>query len=63
MSDALIETVATLQLGRKRTLHRYKLNIVENRIVLLTRCDIDCTDEEFVVSCGIPTCNDCEAAG
>lgn len=61
-TDALIDTVPTLRLGRKRTLHRYKLDIVNNRVVILTRCDINVDDQEFEVTHGIPTCDDCEAA-
>lgn len=66
MSDqtALLTPVPTLRLGRKRTLHRYKLDIEDNRVIVRTRCGLDIDENEgFEETYAIPTCDGCEVAG
>ncbi len=60
--EALIEQAPTMRIGRKRTLHRVRVLIEDERVVIRTRCGLDPTDEGFTETFGIPTCDDCEAS-
>ena len=61
-TDALLSPMPTLRLGRKHTLHRVRVLIEDNHVVIRTGCGIDPLIEGFTETYGIPTCDDCEAA-
>lgn len=62
MNETLMDPVPTFRIGRKRTLHRVRVLIEDNRVVVRTRCGIDPTAEGFTETFGIPTCDECERA-
>lgn len=60
MSATLLDPVPVLRIGRKTALHRTRVLIEDNRVVIRTACGLDPVVEGFTESFGIPTCDDCD---
>lgn len=64
MSTAeLLEVVPTLRFGRKQTTHGYRLDIQGKDVVILTRCGMPTTGEEYTITHGVVTCSACSTGG
>jgi hypothetical protein len=59
MREELVSPVPTLQVGRARKLHRPRVLIENNRVVIRTACGIDPTAEGFTETIGFVSCEEC----
>lgn len=57
-----LRPVPVLRIGRERTLHRPRVLIEGQRVVVRTRCGRDPLPGGFTETTGIPTCDECGEA-
>ena len=62
MADELLSPTTVMRIGRKRTQHRIRVLIEENRVVIRTTCGLDPLPDSFVETSGFVTCDACGAA-
>lgn len=61
--DTLMTPVPVFRLGRKRTTHRARVLIEDNRVVVRSACGLlRDVDEGFTETFGFPTCDECGEA-
>ena len=58
-----IDPVPVLRLRRGRILHRVRILIEQDRVVIRTRCGLDPTRDGFTETIGVPTCPVCDHEG